>query len=75
VEVKIGVIHANRELTLDSSQTADEVHKAIAAALGGDTGLLELRDDTGRTIFVPVEKLAYVEVAGESVRRVGFGAL
>jgi len=74
VEVKIGVVHANRELALDSSQTAEEVRSAIADALSGDSGLLSLTDSKGRTVFVPVEKLAYVEITGESTRKVGFGA-
>jgi hypothetical protein len=74
VEVKIGVIHANRELTLDSSQSADDVQKVVAEALAADRGLLALTDDKGRTVYVPAEKLAYVELSGETGRRVGFGA-
>jgi hypothetical protein len=72
VEVKIGVTNANRELTLESSQSADDVLKAVNAALADDDGLFVLADDKGRTVYVPAEKLAYVEVVDVSGRRMGF---
>lgn len=74
MEVKIGVIHASRELTLETTQSAEEVHKAVAEALSGKGGVFELHDDRGRSVHIPAEKLAYVEISGESVRKVGFGA-
>lgn len=73
MEVKIGVIHAARELTLETSESAEDVHKAVAAALSGKGGVFELHDDRGRSVHVPAEKLAYVEITGEGSRRVGFG--
>ena len=76
MEVKIGVQHAARELALESSQSADEVAKAVADALKADLGVLSLVDEKGRRVLVPADKLAYVEIAAESEqRRVGFGAL
>ncbi len=72
MEVKIGVTHANRELSLESSQSADDVLKAVNAALADDDGLLVLSDDKGRTVYVPAQKLAYVEVVGAAGRRMGF---
>ncbi|HEY7044846.1 MAG TPA: DUF3107 domain-containing protein [Nocardioidaceae bacterium] len=74
MEVKIGVINANRELTLDTNQSVDDVRKAITDALSSERGLVSFADDKGRTVVVPVEKLAYVEISGESGRRVGFGS-
>ncbi len=73
MEVKIGVIHASRELTLETNQSAEEVHKAVAEALSGKGGVFELHDDRGRSVHVPAEKLAYVEISGGSSRKVGFG--
>jgi hypothetical protein len=75
VEVKIGVTHANRELTLETSQSTDDVHKVIEDALSSENGVITLNDDKGRTVFIPAAKLAYVEISGESGRRVGFGAV
>jgi hypothetical protein len=75
VEVKIGVQHANRELVLESEQSPDEVQQAVADALSGKTGLLQLTDDKGRRVIVPADRLAYVEIGEVSMRKVGFGAI
>jgi len=75
VEVKIGVQHAARELVLESTQSPQEVEKAVADALKADLGVLSLVDEKGRRILVPADKLAYVEIAENEQRRVGFGAL
>lgn len=72
MEVKIGVQNVARELTLESSQTADEVTGLVSEAISSG-GLLRLTDDKGRTIVVPGASLGYVEVGVESERRVGFG--
>jgi hypothetical protein len=75
VEIKIGVQHAARELSLESELSAEEVEKAISAALTGKSGLLVLADDKGRKVMIPAERLAYVEIGEPTARRVGFGAL
>ena len=75
MEVKIGVQFAPRELTLESSQTPDEVAKAVSDALKADLGVLALVDEKGRRVLVPADKLAYVEIAETEQRRVGFGAM
>jgi hypothetical protein len=75
VEIKIGVQHAARELSLESELSAEEVEKAVSAALTGKSGLLVLADEKGRKVMIPAERLAYVEIGEPSTRRVGFGAL
>ncbi len=75
MEVKIGVQFAPRELVLESSQSPDEVAKAVSEALKADLGVLTLVDEKGRRVLVPADKLAYVEIAENEQRRVGFGAL
>jgi hypothetical protein len=73
VEVKIGVQFAARELILESAQSAQDVEKAVAAALSAENGVLTLEDDKGRRLVVPADKLAYVEIAADTAqRRVGF---
>jgi len=74
VEVKIGVQFAPRELVVESTQTADEVEKAVTKALAGNTDVLTLVDEKGRRVMVPTDKLAYVEIAETETRRVGFAA-
>ena len=75
MEIKIGVQHAARELSLESELSAEEVEKQVSAALTGKTGLLVLSDEKGRKVMVPADRLAYVEIGEPSARRVGFGAL
>ncbi len=75
MEVKIGVQFAPRELSLESSQSPEQVAQAVADALKADLGVLTLVDEKGRRVLVPADKLAYVEIAETEQRRVGFGAL
>jgi hypothetical protein len=74
VEVKIGVQFASRELVLESAQTPAEVEAAVTEALSGRGGTLNLVDNNGRVVIVPVDKLAYVEIAEAAPRVVGFTA-
>lgn len=74
VEVKIGIENTARELSLTSKDGADEVYKAVAAALAAGDGVLELTDEKGHRVLVPAAKVAYVEVGTTENRRVGFGA-
>jgi hypothetical protein len=72
VEVKIGVQDSARELLIDSSSSADEVAEAVSAALSAG-GVLTLKDSKGKRVIVPVDKLAYVEIADSDARPLGFG--
>jgi uncharacterized protein DUF3107 len=73
VEVKIGVQYAPRELTVETTSSPDEVEKLLHEALRADFGLFTLVDDKGRKVFIPAEKIAYVELGEPEARRVGFG--
>lgn len=73
MEVKIGVLHTPREIVLESGLTPADVNKAVEAALKADLGVLSLIDEKGRTILVPADKIAYVEIGEGEGRRVGFG--
>ncbi|GAA2952703.1 DUF3107 domain-containing protein [Streptomyces sp. NPDC003016] len=75
MEVKIGVQHAPREIVLESGQSAEEVERAVSDALAGKAQLLSLKDEKGRTVLVPADRIAYVEIGEPMTRRVGFGAL
>lgn len=72
MEVKIGVQHAPRELSLESAQTPDEVADTVTKALNDPSGVLTLTDEKGRRVIVPVTKIAYVEIDRATPRRVGF---
>lgn len=70
MEVKIGVQNASRELSIDTTMEADEVEKAVAAALDG--GVLVLSDSKGRRVVVPGASLAYVDITTSLTGTVGF---
>ena len=73
MEVKIGIAESARELVVSSDQSADEVAGLVDAALsGGSDSLLRLVDEKGRTFIVRAGQIAYVEIAPEDGRKVGF---
>ncbi len=71
MEVRIGVQHAPREVVVNTDSTPDKLAALVAKAFA-DGGLLTLKDVRGRTVLVPTDRLAYVELGPESERRVGF---
>jgi Protein of unknown function (DUF3107) len=75
VDVRIGVTHASRELTVElPDEEREEVNTRIDAALSGAADVLWLVDKRGRRVGVPSEKIAYVEVGtADGDRRIGFG--
>jgi hypothetical protein len=72
VEVKIGVQYAPRELVVDSAQSPAEVEANVTDAIAKGEGVLSLVDEKGRRVIVPVNKIAYVEIAESATRPVGF---
>jgi len=75
MEVRIGVVYTARELTVETDDSVDSVTAAIEGAMSNGDPLLWLTDTKGRRIGVPVDKIAYVEVAADAGgRKVGFGA-
>lgn len=72
MEVKIGVQHSAREISLETDRSPDDITADVRAALA-DGGVLSLEDDKGRRVLVPADRIAYVEVSPATSRRVGFG--
>ena len=73
MEVKIGIQSVPRELILETSSTAEEVERALKAAVSDGT-VLVLQDEKGGKTLVPADKIAYLEISDNQTRRVGFGA-
>jgi aspartate oxidase len=74
VEVKIGVQFAPRELVVESAQSQADIEEAVTEAISGRGGVLTLVDEKGRRVMVPIDKLAYIEIAEAVTRPVGFSA-
>ncbi|MBM7509459.1 mannose/fructose-specific phosphotransferase system component IIA [Nocardioides salarius] len=71
MEVKIGIQQAQRELSVETDETAEQVQQQVATAVESG-GVVTLTDTKGRTVLVPAAKLAYVEIGTASVGTVGF---
>jgi len=71
VEVKIGVQHAQRELVVDTESTPEEIEASLAEAMAGN-GVFRLADVKGRSVVVPADKIAYVELGSPTSSTVGF---
>ena len=72
MEVKIGIAESARELLVSSDQSPEEVAKLVDEAITSEGGLLRLTDDRGRKFVIRGERIAYVEIAPEEARKVGF---
>jgi len=73
VEIKIGVHNTPREIVFDSDATPEQIQASVEAALANG-GVLALKDDRDRTVIVPSDKIAYVEIGPASRGKVGFGS-
>ncbi|MEJ3405873.1 DUF3107 domain-containing protein [Rathayibacter sp. YIM 133350] len=74
MEIRIGIQNTPREISFETRQGADEIEKAVGAALSGETAFLKLVDEKGDAYIVPTSTLAYVEIGSAETRRVGFVA-
>lgn len=72
VEVRIGITDSPRELTIELSNTADDIEATVARALH-EGSHIAFTDEKGRRLIVPAAKVGFVEVSARSERKVGFG--
>jgi len=74
VEIRIGITNTGRELSFDTSESADNLKKSVASALDSGSTHLTFTDVKGNQYVVPTANLAYIEIGSEESRRVGFVA-
>lgn len=77
MDVRIGVTYTGKELEVEMPDDTDRdaLSAAVDAAISGQSPTLWLTDRKGRTVGVPADKVAYVEIGrARSDRKVGFGA-
>lgn len=75
MELKVGMQSAPREVVVETTQTLEELHAALDQAFSDPNGFVMLDDNNGSRVMVFVHKIAYIEVAEETERRVGFGTI
>ena len=73
VEIRIGVVESQKEITLELDDKPEDVAKRVEDSLKDSSGVLWFVDQKGNRVGVPVGKLAYVEIDAETQpRTVGF---
>ena len=72
MEVKIGVQHAPRELSVSTEEKPKAVLALLEEAIKNDS-VFTLTDDKGRTDAVAAAKVAYLDFISDEGRQVGFG--
>lgn len=73
MEVRIGIVQNPREINFETDETAAEVRERVEKALGGGLDPLIIFTDTkGKQYLVATASIAYVELGGETGRKVGF---
>lgn len=73
--VRIGVVQSPKEIEVDLGADGDDdaVRGLVEGAIGDAGQVLWLTDKRGRTVGVPSERIAYVEVDPVNPSRIGFG--
>jgi hypothetical protein len=74
VEITIGVQNVSREISIESEDTPEQVAEAVQEAITSG-GILRLRDDKGRQLFVPANALGWVQLGETEKGQVGFGKI
>ena len=74
MEIKVGIQHVNREVVVETTETAAAVEAAFSEAVDSQ-GVFTLVDERGRRVLIPSSKIAYVDLGEEHARKVGFGTL
>jgi hypothetical protein len=74
MEVKVGVLHSHKELSVHVEGDPGDVITRVNSALSEETPVLWLDDADGDRVGIPVDKIAYVEIVGtDGKSQVGFG--
>ncbi|MEM9033581.1 MAG: DUF3107 domain-containing protein [Actinomycetota bacterium] len=76
VHVRIGVINAPRELSVEVADDTDldALRGQVDDALGDDDNVLWLTDKKDQAYAIPVEKIGYVVIGSPQAEpRIGFG--
>ncbi|NLC97588.1 MAG: DUF3107 domain-containing protein [Actinomycetales bacterium] len=72
MEVKIGIQHVVRELTVETDKSSEDVLSQFNKAVEDDR-VFTLVDSKGHTVAVPALKIAYLHITEDTGRKVGFG--
>ena len=74
MEIKVGIQHVNREIIVETTESAADIEASLATALSDET-FFTVTDERGRKVLIPAAKIAYVDLGEENARHVGFGSV
>ena len=72
MDIRIGILNSPREVAFESSQSADDIEKAVSSAIEKGAPLVTFSDDKGKRYVIPTATIGYVEIGTDSARRIGF---
>lgn len=78
MDIRIGITHAPREISIeieDDESSVKQTKAAAESALSGKSTTLTVTDKRGRQVVIPSAKIAFVEFgAPDGDRKLGFGS-
>lgn len=74
MDIRIGIQNLPREISFESSADPKALAAEIKTAIDAGDSSIDLTDDKGRHVIVPVAAIGYVEIGPEESRRIGFGS-
>ncbi len=74
MEIKVGIQHVNREIVVETTDSAADIEASLANAMSQET-FFTVTDERGRKVLIPAAKIAYVDLGEENARHVGFGSV
>lgn len=72
MEIRIGIKHAARELSIETEGSDDSAKKVITDALENGARSFSVTDAKNREVFVLTENVQYVEFKPQDKRHIGF---
>ena len=72
MEIKIGVLTNGRELSIQTERSIDDIEKSWADALANNQ-LFVIEGENGRRLVLSGQAVAYIDIATQHARPVGFG--
>jgi hypothetical protein len=74
MELRIGIIHTGKELTVELNGSADDVVQRIESSLSNGARVVWFTDAKGRRVGATTDKIAYIEIDEDGAKQhVGFG--
>lgn len=72
MNITIGIAKSERELTLSTDKSVDELTEIVTKAF--ETGMLVLDDTKNGRFIVPVKRVSYVNIGEKRSQPVGFAS-